>query len=187
MSNVSRLCMLLCLQVSTACRGGKTCGGPETPQISAGSSSSRTVGVLPGEKPRTVFSLIPLISDPERYAGSATVVSGFLVLDTEHGFLGGAEGSLYLGREDATMLLNNRVNLRFRACRVASAAQALVSAGDVEELGNKYVTVRGTFESPPAPAATSAQIGSICGITSVTPIEDPRERRPPPRQTPSSR
>ncbi len=182
-SNVSGLCMLLCLQVSTGCRGEGSSDGPDTPQISAG--SSRTVGVLPGEKPGTVFSLIPLISDPERYAGWATAVSGFLVLDKEHGFLGGAEGSLYLGREDATMLLNNRVSLRFRACRVASPAQSLLSAGDVEELENKYVTVRGPFESPP-PAASAARIGSICGITSVTPIEDPRERRQPPRQIPSS-
>lgn len=162
------------------CRGDeKNDSKVEVQHVNAGSSSNPAVGVLPGGKPETVFSLIPLISDPGRHVGASTVVSGFLVLGKQHGFLGGSDGSLYLGREDATMLLNNRVDVRFGPCRLASVAQSLLSLSDVAELTNRYATIRGTFEPPP-PAASTSQVGTICGITSVTPVEDPREKRPQP-------
>jgi hypothetical protein len=114
-------------------------------------------------------------------SGSLTPLSPSGLLDSGGGglngyqFLGSSDGYLYLGREDSVLLLNNFVRVKFGRCRISPTPEKVLEPSDAEANSNSYVTVRGTFEAP-HPSTPLQFGGTICGITSVTPVEDPRNR-----------
>ncbi len=131
---------------------------------------------VPARKlPRMAHSLIELIANPHQYQGADVGVVGYLVLNQVHE--GEADGTLYLDRESARMMLNpNAVSVHFGGCSsTISTSDEKAMKADAETLPALpgYVVIRGIFE--PRPESSVIGGGTICGVTSIVALEDPEQ------------
>lgn len=150
-------------------------GSDASPQASAfkTSTQSEAAGLARQTMP-SPRSIIELIARPGAFKGLDVLVGGYFVADDAHA--GKVAGQLFLDNESATMnLQRNALNVSFGRCRTVSSQTNLLDPSDPDQYSNNYVMVGGTFE--PAPE-NSAELGTLCGITRITMLEDLRRSRP---------
>ena len=126
--------------------------------------------------PKTAYSLVELIANPERFENSRVNLGGFLLVEKSE--FDSSQGILFLHREDYELALGNEVKIQFDHCVGPSPGAETLSFERAVELNRRYVLVKGFFIPPLVPKGKRERSpldrGTIC-VTSMFPIEQHRK------------
>ena len=176
---IACVAVLAVATVLLGCNGHDQAGGALATSKSAVPSDTAAnrlaEQMLPSES-KTAYSLVELISNPERFENSRVYVGGFLLVEKSE--FDSSQGILFLHRDDYELGLGNEVKIQFDHCVRPSPGVETESFEHAMALNRQYVLVRGFFIPPLPPKGKHERSpfdrGTIC-VTSIFQLEQRRK------------